>query len=400
MAGKFRVFSAVAIMPALAVCAALASTSTVLTRGLPDRAASIPIVDADAYAARAMAAMTGADTSKFGNLKQQARADGVRTFDAEPTNSSAVSLMAVSAQLDGNNPRARALYKDALEISKRDRAANLWLIEDASANGRIGDALDRYDVLLRTGGAASDALFDVLGTALREDAIVPHLEARLAQRPPWAEQFWLRVAPRGAAIGNIGRLRLRLLDKGIANPAHNDGELVRRLVGSGEFDLAYELFRRVPKQKQPADDLARNADFSAPPRFSPFDWELLTGSGFGAEIEPGSGVLAVYTEDGIDTLVARQLIASRSGPHELTYRVRNPEALGALRTTLRVRCQGGGAATLTSVTLAGAAGREKLTMPASGCRYAWIEVWARKDAPRSDSIDDVLLDRVALRRAS
>lgn len=391
-----RIFLAAVIMPSLAVAAALASLSTVLTVALPDRAANLPLADANAYAART-SGLFGAGGADGRDLAQAARADGARTFASEPTSSTAVGLMALSRQLAGDVPATRALYRDTLLLAKRDRGANLWLIEDASANGRIDDALDRYDVLLRTGGAASDALFDVLGTALREDAIVPHLEARLAARPPWAEQFWLRVVPHGPSIANIARLRLRLMDRGIDNPAENDNDIVRRLVGVGELALAASLYRKAAGTSE--GGAARVSEFTSPHRFPPFDWETFGGPGYGAEIDPKAGVMAIYTEDGVDSLVARQLIVVAStGRHELAYRVRNPDALAALATTVRARCADQGGAALQLVTLKSAAGRTTLSLPAA-CRNLWLELWVRKDSPRSEAVDDVLIDSIAIRRA-
>ena len=387
-------------MPALAFCAAIASAGAVLNVSLPDRAAELPIVNANAYARRTLARLDQPDPARGRDLQQQARVDGARTFNSEPTNSAAVSLMALAHHMADDVPGARALYEDALLVAKRDRMANLWLIEDASANGRIGYVLDRYDVLLRTGGAASDALFDVLGTALREPVIIPYLEERLARRPPWAEQFWLRVAPHGAAIANIGRLRMRLLHKGVANPAGNDDDILRRLVGNGDLDIAFGLFRRLASTEPKPFGAVRNADFEQAARFPPFDWETFSGSGFGSGIDPKASALAIYTEDGVDTLAARQLMAAEPGRYSLSYRVRNPEALRAQRVTIRMRCADRDAAPFGSISLVAPAGKSQVSVPETACRYIWLEVWMRNATSRSEPIEDVLVDSIDMRRRS
>lgn len=397
MPKTLRIVLAAVVMPALAIAAALSSLSSALTVTMPDRAAQLPLADGNAFAARTMGLLNGIDAGTP-DFTAAARADGIRTFTSEPTSSAAVGLMALSRQLERDLPAARALYRDTILLSKRDRLANLWLIEDASANGRIGDALDRYDVLLRTGGEASDVLFDVLGTALREDVIVPHLEARLALRPPWAEQFWLRVATHGAAIGNIGRLRMRLQARGVDNPAGNDDDIIRRLVGEGELGLAASVFRQIAG-KDGARYGSSISDFAEPARFPPFDWETFSGPGYGAEIDPKAGVMAAYTEEGVDTLVARHLlIVAGTGPFELAYQVRNEEALDALVTSIRAQCADHGSAPAQSVEMASARGRVNLAVP-EDCRHLWVELWARKDSPRSEAADDVLIDRIAIRRA-
>lgn len=397
MAKTFRVAAAVVIMPLLAIAAALASLSTVLTVALPDRAAALPIVDGDAFARRTLDQL-GDLESPGQNLQQAAALDGARTFNAEPTNSAAVGLMALSRQLKGDLPAARTLYEDALAISTRDKVANLWLMEDATAQGRIGFILDRYDLLLRTGGAASDTLFDVLGTALQEDVIVPHLEQRLARRPPWAEQFWLRVAPRGAAIANIGRLRLRLENRAIGNPANNDDEIIRRLIDGGEIDIASGLYRRLAPHANKPGTLVRNAEFTQRPMFPPFDWETFAGATFGAEIDPKAGVLALFSEEGVDTLVARQLLTASAGRYRLVYQLRNPGALVALRPTLRVHCSGSGEAPLASTVINAATGDATVRVPALSCQDVWVEIWVRKISAGPRAGDDLLIDSVKAQR--
>lgn len=389
---------AVGLMPLLAIAAALASLSTVLSVALPDRAAALPIVDANAYAERTLVQLSGLRGAGAEDLQKAAAVDGARTFDAEPTNSSAIGLIALSRQLKGDMPRARALYEDTLAVSKRDKLANLWLIEDASARGRVAYILDRYDVLLRTGGAASDTLFDVLGTALREDAIISHLERRLQRHPPWAEQFWLRVAPHGAAIANIGRLRLRLFDKGVANPAGNDNDIIRRLIESGEIPLASTLYARLAPQDETRAGPVRNADFASRALFPPFDWETLSGDTYGAEIDPKAGGLAIYTEDGVDALVARQLLSAPAGRYRLDYRVQNPAALSAVQPKLIVRCVGGTASLASIAVTAGRAGAP-IAVPQGGCPELWLEVWARKVGSGAQSGDDLLIDSITIRKA-
>lgn len=398
MSKPLRLILALAVIPVIAVCAAIASLSIILERALPARAAQMPIVDANAYARQGVQGLSSIN----GNGQQDlAFVSGRRTFNAEPTNSTAISLMAFGKQLEGDQQTARNLYEDALLVAKRDRLANLWLIEDASQDGRIGFILDRYDVLLRTGGAASDLLFLVLGTALQEEAILPHLEQRLVRNPPWSEQFWLKVTPNPQAIANIGRLRLRLLQKGIENPAGNDGDILRRLASNGHFEIGFRLFNKLAGNKSNSRRTIYNHEFSEPARFAPFDWETFSASGYGAEVDPAAGALVVYSSDAAEALLARQLVAAPAGPSTLRYRVADKAALRAIRTSLRARCASASGQELLSVPIDAASRQSVLSVAGTGCRYLWIEVWANRDPANSAPPEyDVLIDSIDVQPAA
>lgn len=398
---RFRLFLAILVMPVLAVCAAIASLSTILEDVLPGQAIALPIVNGNAYATEALQHLNGAKALGPQAPRYLALKAGRRTFESEPTNSTAISLMALSHQLNGDARGARRLYEDALRVAKRDRLANLWLLEDASQNGRIGYILDRYNVLLRTGGAASDLLFDVLGTALREEAIVPHLEDRLARRPPWAEQFWLKVTPNANAIGNVGRLRLRLLQRGVENAAGNDTDILRRLADNGEFVIAFELMRRLTGNESAPRAPVRNEEFDRQSRFAPFDWETFSASGYKAEVDPKAGALVLYSEDPEGALLARQLIEVIPGRYLLRYRMADKEPLRYIRASLRARCAKAGAQEFFSMPITATSGFMAVSVPGSDCQYAWLEIWAQSDALESrPAAEDVFIDSITMRSTS
>jgi hypothetical protein len=398
MSKTLRLVLALAVLPVLAASASVAALSTVLEGSLPERAAALPIVDANAYASKALQNLSNPSAVGDANLQHMALAAGTRTFEAEPTNSLAVSLMAFGLQSAEDPTTARKVYEDAILVAPRDRLANLWLLEDASQNGRIAYILDRYDVLLRTGGAASDVLFDVMGTALREDAILPHLERRLRRSPPWAEQFWIKVTPNEQAIANIGRLRLRLHRAGVENPAENDADILRRLVDAGHFDIAFALTRGLAGERSDLRAPVRHPDFAAPSLFAPIGWQTFAASGSGAEVDAAAGALVIYAEDPLQALVARQLLEVGPYRYAAQYRVREAEPLRSIRASLRTRCATGEGPPILDLAIDKARGSSPVVVP-SACRYVWLEVWAGRDALSSGAVDDVVIDDIDLRVA-
>jgi len=384
-------------MPILALCSASESLAIVLADALPNTSVKMPVRDANAYASRAIQTMTGIRATRGSDLPDQALADGRRTFDAEPLNSGGVSLMAFGRQANGDAAGARRLYQDALSISKRDRFANMWLLEDASERGRVGDVLDRYDVLLRTGGAPADLLLDVLGTALREDAIVPYLAQRLANRPPWSEAFWLKVTPSPGAIANVGRLRLRLIKQHVPNPAGNDADILRRLVANGQYGIAFSLFDALTGTKRQGSEIVHNANFTQSPRFPPLDWETFTAAGYNAQVDPVSGALTFYVEDSVEAVVARQLMAAAPGAYVLSYRTPNADPFGTTRATVRLRCADDGGEELVSIPITSLAASAPVRLAGGTCGYVWLEVAAAHAGKTAAARGDALIGQISLR---
>ncbi len=393
-----RLSAALVILPALALFAALHSLSSVAIALAPEKASMVPPINRNAFAAQANAELGGFGGARQATSSSSVYSAGAATFASEPTNADAVSLMALSRHMAGDPAGARRLYRHALKIDKRNAAASLWLIEDASLNGRVGTILDLYDILLRTGGMTAAALFDTLATAMREPAIVPYVETRLRAHPPWAEEFWLRTATNPGALVNLGKLRISLLDRGVGNPAGNDVDLVSRLAAAGHLGVAADLVHRLAGKPPRSGAAIRNARFDRAPRVPPFDWETFSESGYGGEIDPATGVLAFFAEDAIDAMVAHQLVEARPGRYAIAVRVRNPMALASLHSSLRLRCAGGASnAALAAVAVDGPARGTYFAVP-EGCPFVWVELWTRRSDAGGGYSDDVLVDQITLRQ--
>ncbi|WP_057882117.1 hypothetical protein [Tsuneonella troitsensis] len=400
MSMRLRFFAIFAVAIGLATAAALASTSVILAKRLPERAIDLPIVDGNAYVNGVFNDVASPDQSGKRSSPAVLRNAAVRTFLREPTNSNAISLLAFTSNLNGDKTASRDLFGHALEQSQRNLLANLSLIEDASQNGRIGFILERYDALLRTGGVASETLLDVMTTAMREEAILPHMRSMLEARPPWAEQFWLRVARSRPALANAARLRLDLLKDGYGNPAGNDAELVRRLADDQQYSLAYQLFRKLAPGGQTAGNALRNADFSATPAFVPFDWNTFSDVRYDAEVDPAIKALVTSTESSRETLVGRQLVRLNPGRYAIGMKVRDPRILKDYATQLKMRCAGDGGEATLGTAKTPTIGSSNFVVSAD-CPFVWVEVWLRHSGPAGTTpTDDLEIARIDLALAS
>ena len=386
--------TAAIVLPALAIAGASASAamSSVLAGRLPEQAVNFPLVDAEAYVNLAVDSAIDAGAADDDPNRTVATL-AMRAFRREPTSSKAISALAVERQVSGDYDGAQLLYADALLLAPRNRVANLALIESGSRRGALRMVLDRYDVLLRTGGMTSEMLFDVLATALREPAMVPHADAILARDPPWARTFWLKVAQNDPAIANVGQLRLRQTARGRENPAGNDAAIVGRLVGAGELDLAYRLFRAVTGPDDDGNAYLRNGSFDRAPEYAPFDWATYSDARYGADVDAAAGSLVVFAESPSDSLVARQLVKLPAGDWRLSVALQDTGEAAGTALTVAIRCatSANGQRIPVESDSVSAIVRHR-----SGCPFSYVEVFARKIGPASEIAPDVVIDSIAL----
>jgi hypothetical protein len=193
----------------------------------------------------------------------------------DPTAVPAVVTLGLSADIDKNPSRARALFAYSDRISRRDLNTRLWLIEDAVRRERIDEALGHYDTALRTSRTAVAILYPILATASTDPAIARALAGKLAKNPPWAEGFVGYLA--GNTPDPVATAALfRTLSSQIAVAESASAAVIQALVRDRKFDEAWRYFLSI------RPDTPRNQ--SRDPKFGAnivyptvFDWVTVTG---------------------------------------------------------------------------------------------------------------------------
>ena len=217
-------------------------------------------------------------------LARQALAD-------EGLAASALTALALNAQLSGDTVYARTLFHHSDALSRREFGTRLWLIEDAVGRGDIPQALKEYDIALRTTKSASEVLFPILSEAISDPAIADALANRLvAFHPPWGQVFVVHMTGTGAGPTVDAAFLRRLTARGYPVPATAWVAVVDALVTNGKFDDAwsyYATFRKGIDRRS-----SRDPQFNQQPANpSLFDWKL-------AENE--SGIIASIRDPGQD----------------------------------------------------------------------------------------------------
>lgn len=241
----------------------------------------------------------------------------------EPTAASSLSLIALHADNNGNTDKARALMRLASELTRRDAASNLWLIEDYAKSGSNSKALEHYDILLRTSTSSIALFLPIMAKNLTDENMLSAFDALLMRDPPWKNEFWAAVVQDGGVSVNAGKLRTRLHKAGIEMQSNHDGLLLQQIIEEGAMAEGAALYTAAADAHGllVTGGLLANANFDAASILTPFDWKIISGEDYGTNINTESGELVVSAFSGAEGVVAQQLIALQPGSYELSAKL-------------------------------------------------------------------------------
>ena len=254
----------------------------------------------------------------------------------------AVNTLALQAQLRNDTARARALFRYALLLSRREFRAQLWAIEDAVTRGDIREALRNYDNALRTSQAARDLLFPNLAAAIAEPKVRAGLLRVLATQPVWSKAFLDYIAT--ARIDSNAALALYAESTRYRLPLSDDTRsgLVDSLVQEGKLSDAwvfYESFHPTANRLS-----SRDPDFTyrALTR-APFDWTLGDEEGVSATFtnEGNQGAVDFQVNPAQSGLIAQQMQSLKPGTYQFITRSRDIQQAPRSRPYWQIRCMGG-----------------------------------------------------------
>lgn len=315
----------------------------------------------------------------------------------DPTAVDAASVLGLQAQLAGDEEAADRLFAYAHALSRRERRAQLWAIEEAVNRGDIAGALRHYDTALRTSRSASTLLYPVLATAIAEPLVRAALMEKLTEKPVWIRSFINHLAVNVAdpeATVQVLREGDRL---GLPIEEAERVAVVNAVAGRGLHDLAwsyYASFRdgadrrrsRDPTFLRPADDAAI------------FDWMPSNEGGLIASFQSGEdgGVVAFSVPSGTGGTLLRQTQLLPPGTYRLDGTGSQMDIPADAPPYWSLTCQDGrelGRVAITADEEGGARFSQRIIVPA-GCPVQTLSLIARSSsqvAGQSGQIDRVLL---------
>ena len=331
-------------------------------------------------------ALTGSSVRPTGLADPRYGRAAAEVLRVEPANFDAMRTLAVHLEMAGQVERTPKRMNAINRLYKRDEALGLWLAQDSLKRGELDTALTHLDRILRTSGDRRGTILSFMTPIIsREEARTPLLRI-LRSNPSWERDFWYAVTRSPASTRNGLILRTALVDTPTQADEQQTAELLMRGIEQGHYDEAGSLYRALTRSG-PLDRL-RNAAFTAPARFPPFDWELPEGD-VNAVIDPASDRLYVGARPTVAGTAARQILRLAPGTYTVTFELADGQE-DDVEVAVGLRCLGANGDASPSRNESG----REYTVSA---RCPWQEFYI--DMPY-DSVDrEVVFEQVGLARS-
>lgn len=212
----------------------------------------------------------------------------------DPTAVRAVSVLGLDAQLRGDTAAARRLFAYGNSLSRREITTQLWAIEDAVARSNVGEALDHYDIALRTKPSMTDILFPILASASEDADIRSGVVKKLVAGPWWRDDFITHMAASNVDPGAIAALFLELGQAGVAIPEASRARAVNALIDARRLDAAWAYYSANSRgaDRRRSRDPRFSATFETP---SAFDWVPINNGTINTSIQHDGNDAGVFT---------------------------------------------------------------------------------------------------------
>lgn len=304
------------------------------------------------------------------------------------------------ALANGSRDEAAALLAETKRRDPRQRQARLLLLELYSARGDV-DGISREMVeLTRLTPAASEMLVPSLAQLVIEPQSRAAARQVLADSPlldsVLAHLVAVRADPR--LILDLARYRARS-DSG--SLAWRD-RLVNNLVESGDFNLAYEVWRHANAMPaRTSGELLYDPDFEGWGGGPPFQWALAQGN-IGSAERNSQGKLDIAYFGRETGPLASQLLLLEPGRYAFTFAVEGESVENQGDVAWVLSCAGDGE-DLARIAIRAAGGEARVvragfSIPSANCPAQWLRLeGTSREFPRSRYL---LIDRVSLRSNS
>jgi hypothetical protein len=365
-----RAFVVVPVAVLAAIVVAMISVANIARARSPALALRMVPFDAGAKAARADQLMLDKDSGPAERRRaiELAREALVRA----PLSPAAMRVLAIGAELDGRSGLARTRYLSSARLSRRDFPTRIWLIEEAVRRDNVGDALDHFDIALRTSRSARSVLFPILSEALKDRQYVDPAMVVFNRRPAWMTPFFVFSLQNGGSAPHLALILSKLGE--VESPWGIDlpQAVVDRMVSEGQYREAFQFTAaQAGDPIGPADTAFEDAS-----RMAPFVWAYADESGRSARFDRGALRFEVDADNAGE--LARRLIVLPAGQYRLIARGILEDAQRGGGVDVLITCAGQPAAELTRLQLRDAQSEQVLSSdfrtPAADCSGQWLRV--------------------------
>lgn len=274
----------------------------------------------------------------------------VRTLAMAALSNQAINPRALSAlgfytEVKGEFVDAEKLVRMAERLSRRDSAAQMWLLEASARRNDVKQTLVHYDQALRVRPENQLILFPRLASAIKDVEIRAALKPYIRAQNGWGEMFLADAISKNA--DGPALLALMIESKGLANRKANrelQASLLGRLVDNGNFSDTRRLYLSMDGAK-----VARLTSTAFDPidrtgGHGPVGWqsiESVDGGGFTGSVSATNLTLEVYANPLSTSLVMRKLLFLASGKYDVVANLSRLESDPGGFLRWQVRCMQG-----------------------------------------------------------
>lgn len=257
------------------------------------------------------------------NARWKAKRYAVEAVRASPLAPAALRILGL-AVADAKRPlEERPLLELSRKLSRRDFGAHLWWIEYHVGKGQEKEALQSYDLALRTSIPARSILIPVLYSALQNREIQGELVPYLREKRAWVPELVIYATASGRSVS---RLVWPLVASGNYPRSEEFSRLARQtmenLLANGDVSGVQRIYAVLPRADRSLLVQAKFSKAAADEQFIPVAWDLNGSSTAGAEMEgsesPGGQtkyMLRAFAGSGESDTVARKLLFLKPGKY-------------------------------------------------------------------------------------
>jgi hypothetical protein len=187
----------------------------------------------------------------------------------EALTASALRSYGYAVDAAGRKNKAARVFALVEKISRREAAAQIWLIEYDVARENVKQALVHYDTVLRTSPEAQAGLLPILVSATEDRTLLSAFVEILSRGPKWRYPFYALLTKQMPSSENAAYLYHAL--RGTRGAFHKEAvaDLISSLAAKKDYSIAYSIYARAAPEayKSPFS-------FSQNEGIPPFDWQI------------------------------------------------------------------------------------------------------------------------------
>jgi len=310
-----------------------------LARTAPERAAHFAPASGTALAGLALNHTTAND----GMVDAVGRNLLRRSLRLAPLLATPLVVAGLDASAGNDEPKARALFREAERRDPRSVIARYWLFDDAMQRGDYASGLAEAGPLMALQPLSRDPMITYLTALLTVPQAKRALIGELRREPSWRNTFVQEAASSPSRIAALQELMTLAPSQRPGEARDEQRMVIQGLAAQGDFAGAYRLWQEsLPAGKAPAVVGIYNGTFAALPGVPPFNWRYPSARlGVGVPVQNAQAAdqtgLQIHFSGDSPAVLARQTVVVPVGRYTLNYQLQTMKPLSADAPAIEAR---------------------------------------------------------------